>query len=45
MGPILHVCQNVFQNHVKSRKYICKPRRYNSTHHQLNTRYHFLGFF
>ena len=47
-GLILHVCQYVFQNHLKSRKYTCWLRRYNYTHDQLNTRHYimiFLGFF
>ena len=41
-GLILHVCQYVFQNHLKSRKI------YNYIHDQLNTRHYiiiFLGFF
>ena len=41
-GLILHVCQYVFQNHLKSRKiymYTCRLRRYNYTHDQLNTRH------
>ena len=39
---ILHVCQYVFQNHLKSCKiYI---RRYNYTHDQLNTRPYIMIF-
>ena len=41
-GLILHVCQYVFQNHVKSRKYTCVLHRYDYTHDQLNT--FFLNF-